>query len=402
MFGVEVVDEGSEEERPEKRQRVAAECDDEEDELDKSGVFDDEPSGDSAEPRELPKASGSKDDQRLFSGDISGRGRGVVEPSEEGREVRVPRAPYVPTAKERCEHDATHYPLRSWCPHCVRGRGIAGPHLRQEDDRVGDVGELHFDYCFLRGRAGDVPATTLVGVDRYTQAVLAHVVPKKGTEFQWVAAQLDRDVKRFGYHGRLVVKSDQEPAVVDLMKELARRRLTAPTVLEKSKAYDSKSNGRAESTVRRVEEQVRTMKLALEDALKTELDVHHPVFSWMVQHAADIITKCAVGRDGRTPYERIKGKRYHGQLLEFGSVVQIKFQGKLHGGLLRERWGTGIWLGKRWSSDEHLVSINGKVARARDVRPVLEDQRFDREMLDPTGALALNDASSRRGVRQDF
>ena len=144
MFGVEGVDEGSEEERPEKRQRVAAECDDEEDELDKSGVFDDEPSGDSAEPRELPKASGSKDDQPLFSGDISGRGRGVVEPSEEGREVRVPRAPYVPTAKERCEHNTTHYPPRSWCPHCERGRGMTGPHLRQQDDRVGDVGELHF------------------------------------------------------------------------------------------------------------------------------------------------------------------------------------------------------------------------------------------------------------------
>ena len=42
------------------------------------------------------------------------------------------------------------------------------------------------------------------------------------------------------------------------------------------------------------------MKLALENALNFELDVHHPVFSWLVQHAADVITKCAVGRDGRT------------------------------------------------------------------------------------------------------
>ena len=89
-------------------------------------------------------------------------------------------------------------------------------------------------------------------MDKYTRGVLAHVVPKKGTQFQWVAAQLDRDVQKFGYHGRLIVKSDQEPAVVDLMKELAKRRLYAPTVIESSKAYDSKSNGRAEGDARRI------------------------------------------------------------------------------------------------------------------------------------------------------
>ena len=94
------------------------------------------------------------------------------------------------------------------------------------------------------------PATTLIGVNKYTLSVLAHVVPKKGTEFQWIAAQLDSDVEKFGYHGRLVVKSEQEPAIVDLMRSLAKRRTSGATVLEQSKAYDSKSNGRAENAVR--------------------------------------------------------------------------------------------------------------------------------------------------------
>ena len=171
-------------------------------------------------------------------------------------------------------------------------------------------------------------------MDKYTNAVLAHVVPQKGTGFQWVATQLDRDVRKFGYHGRLVLKSDQEPAKVDLMKNLAKRRRTSgATVLEHSKVYNSKSNGRAENAVRRVEEQVRTMKLALESAIRTELDVHHPVFAWLVEHAADVLVKCAVGRDGRTPYERTKGKRYGGLVFEFGSAVRVKYQGKLQGGL---------------------------------------------------------------------
>ena len=38
--------------------------------------------------------------------------------------------------------------------------------------------EFHFDYCFLTGLPGEDPATTFVGVDKYTQGVLAHVVPK--------------------------------------------------------------------------------------------------------------------------------------------------------------------------------------------------------------------------------
>ena len=59
---------------------------------------------------------------------------------------------------------------------------------------------------------------------------------------------------------------------------------------------------------------MRTLKLAVEAWLGSELDVHHLMFAWMVEHAADILTKCSLGADGRTPYERIKGKRHHGFL----------------------------------------------------------------------------------------
>ena len=70
------------------------------------------------------------------------------------------------------------------------------------------------------------------------------------------------------------------------MRELARKRSEEPTVIEQSKPYDSKSNGSAEKTVRRVESQVRTLKIALGDLLGYEIDVHHPSFEWMVEHAS--------------------------------------------------------------------------------------------------------------------
>ena len=94
---------------------------------------------------------------------------------------------------------------------------------------------------------------TLVGIDKASGAILAHVVPEKGSRFDWFACQLERDVRRFGHHGRIVLKSDDEPAAKDLMNELARKRKDMPTVIEVSKPYDSKSNGRAESAIRRLE-----------------------------------------------------------------------------------------------------------------------------------------------------
>ena len=135
----------------------------------------------------------------------------------------------------------------------MAGRAIAAAHSKSRDETDPSAGEFHVDYCFLKKEVKEDAAVTLVGVDKASDAVLAHVVPEKGTRFDWVAAQLDRDDRRFGYHGRIGVKSDGENAARDLMSEPARKRKELPTVVETSKPYDSKSNGRAEGAVRSLE-----------------------------------------------------------------------------------------------------------------------------------------------------
>ena len=52
----------------------------------------------------------------------------------DGRSVRVPTLPYVPTEKERREHNVTHYHHRTWCEVCMAGRAVAGAHRRNADD----------------------------------------------------------------------------------------------------------------------------------------------------------------------------------------------------------------------------------------------------------------------------
>ena len=61
----------------------------------------------------------------------------------------------------------------------MSGRAVAGAHSRSKDESDPLAGKFHFDYCFLKNEVKDDPAVTLVGVDKATDAILAHVVPEK-------------------------------------------------------------------------------------------------------------------------------------------------------------------------------------------------------------------------------
>ena len=52
----------------------------------------------------------------------------VVEAEEESQPVDTLPTPNMPTQSERDDHDLTHYPYRSWCKHCVEGRGVEMGH----------------------------------------------------------------------------------------------------------------------------------------------------------------------------------------------------------------------------------------------------------------------------------
>ena len=55
--------------------------------------------------------------------------------------------PKLPSAEEVAEHDLTLLPYRSWCSHCVRGKGKTLDHRRSDRKRV--LPEAHLNYCFV-------------------------------------------------------------------------------------------------------------------------------------------------------------------------------------------------------------------------------------------------------------
>ena len=285
-----------------------------------------------------------------------------VEEEHGARRPVTRRQPKEPTREEVEEHEVNHTPYRSWCPSCVAGRGKATPHTTTEDEEKA-IPDIHVDYWFMRDERGSelVPVTNIK--DGSSKTNKAHVVPGKGN-VDGAADRIIKDIEDMGYTGSIILKSDQEPAIMDLVKEVKKKRKGA-TIIEAGKTKDSQSNGMIERGIQSVEGIVRTMKLSLEKKINKKIPCVHPVMSWLIEHGAETLNRYQVGRDGRTPYERLKGKAYKGEMIEFGRKV---FTDTLERQMER-RWEEGIWLGKRVVSDEHiLASPSGKIMKARSIQ----------------------------------
>ena len=72
---------------------------------------------------------------------------------EEARQVHAPPIPVTPTLEEVRQHRLTHTPFRSWCPHCVRGKGREDRHSpsKQKGVYMG-IPKIVSDYFFVGRR----------------------------------------------------------------------------------------------------------------------------------------------------------------------------------------------------------------------------------------------------------
>ena len=159
--------------------------------------------------------------------------------------------------------------------------------------------EVCWDYCFPRDGPGSNYVVVLVGQDRQSRATVAHVVPFKGADQEWVAEQCARDLLRFGLHGHVVLKSDQENVVVDVLREVAKLRGEQRTFVDQSPVGDSQGNGVAERALRAMEKLIRIHKLAFERKVTCKLSVTHALFPWLVEFCADIYNRFQIVSDGK-------------------------------------------------------------------------------------------------------
>ena len=154
-------------------------------------------------------------------------------------------------------------------------------------------------------------------------------------------------------HAEVILKSDQETAL-DKVIESAKihRGPGTQTMTEKSPVGDSKSNGLVERANREVEGQVRTMASALEGKLGRKIPADSSVLPWLVLHSVTLLRQFSVGKDGKTPHQRLRGRKSKRQLLEFGETVHFMPLDALDKPNTDSIYIDGVWLGLRMGTEE--------------------------------------------------
>ena len=307
----------------------------------------------------------------------------VIQP---GKPLPEPR---TPSPAEVAAHNLTHLPYRSWCPHCVRARRPNTQHRSKPSASRRTVPLLVADYCYVKDINDEQIQTLLVARLYPARAMFATVCEKKGPEDEHVVSRLAAFIKESGYN-QLIYRSDQEASIRAIFEAAFQKsgregELFNPaleqTVPEASATGESQSNGRAENTVQRLEDLLRTYKCALETNIGHRVPTDHPTMHWMVEHAASVYNRHVCNDEGTTPYEYIHGQRSRGKLAEFGEQVFYYIPKKLRA-KLNLRVCLGTFLGNSQSSNEaYIATTTGDVVRSRSVVRVVAPSRWSKDAI---------------------
>ena len=301
-----------------------------------------------------------------------------MEDSESGtRKVTRIADPSQPSKEEVEEHEKSHVPYRSWCRHCVRGGAKDMPHRKCEEKVT--IPEVHADFIFMGEE--EHPRETvaiLIMRDRTTKMSLATALPSKSTG-TFAAERAWCFLREIGLgKGDMVLKADQESAIQAILKDVEKLRgenKAGRTIMEASPVGSHQSNGIIERYAQEIEKQVRIMKSALEERWGLRLDAKRPVIPWLIEHAAFLLNRLQVGKDGKTAYERCKGKPAKTAGIEFGELVLWRRQRRGDAlGKMTCLWEDGVFLGIKGSTGEVKIADKNGIWKARAVqrRPISE------------------------------
>ena len=291
-------------------------------------------------------------------------------------------SPCAPTADEVAKHCLTHLPYRSWCKFCVSGKRPNAAHTKLPGHSR-EIPLLAADYCFLRDERDQDTLTCLVARLYPWRALISIPCDVKGFD-EYAVGRLTDFIRNAGVT-RMVHMTDQETALGSMiqasMEKLGGSSTWAGSVREVSAVGESQSNGKAEASVKAVEDQLRVMKGALESRTGARIPSQHPVMKWMVEYASVLLNKYSIQADGKTSYHALHGKKVSERIVEFGETV-MHYIPKKRRSKLDMRWATGVFLGTTMHSNESYIGLsNGSVVRGRAITRVRPDQRWSKDLI---------------------
>ncbi len=168
----------------------------------------------------------------------------TMDEDEEARDSKGLPCGVRPSDKEVEDHERTHLPFRSWCPHCVMGRAKSHPHWKQDKEKTG-VPVISLDYYYMKDsdKDKDVQGETpiLIWKDDNCKGSMSIAVPEKGI-CEYAIRRASQDINRILGYNKMIFKGDQEPALRSVMERI-KMLCGEQCTLDETPVGDSQSNG---------------------------------------------------------------------------------------------------------------------------------------------------------------
>ena len=120
----------------------------------------------------------------------------------------------------------------------------------------------------------------------------------------------------------------------------------------------------------------RTIKLCLEARIGKIIPIGHALILWLLEHTTMLLNVKCRGRDGLTPWQRVRGRPFNQPMLGFGEMVMHKLPPKdpksnLDGNM-GSRWSVGTFLGFHRQSRTYIIATADGISKPRSIcrRPV--------------------------------
>ena len=299
------------------------------------------------------------------------------------RPVQI-KPPKLPSQEEQDEHNLTHWPMATWCEACLATRSREDHHQQQEHSHGKPV--IQFDYCYtFTDEKGDqvvwdpngstkFPSdqfgTMLVAAASETKAVLAIPIAAKGS---MSLKMVTEELVRFGLHnssqdGEIIYQADGERSCKQVLKAVqqTRARMNLKTEIRESGKGQHQSNGQAERAVQNIRNLGNCIRKHCEERARHHVGGTSEVYPWSFRHAAWLINRYRVVKPHQlTSYEMMYGRRYKGNICQFGENVLFKSMTPWKGDDVFHR---GVWVGKSHWNDNHILMTANGVVEARSIR----------------------------------
>ena len=191
---------------------------------------------------------------------------GGMDDDTEVQRPSVPSKVREPTQLEREDHELSgHARYRSWCTHCVFGKGKGNPHVASGEKP--EFPEIGLDFFYLNDDGGGYPHIAVK--DRETGCFASTCLENKLSTVH-VVAFLVGFLRSLAYR-KVILCSDNEPALLNILKDVRLEMSEVEFVDRPSIEGDHAGNGLAEVGVRECKAQARILRSALDVWIEGDL-----------------------------------------------------------------------------------------------------------------------------------